>query len=123
MKQYSTLSQAAEFAATLCTNWSFATADEKYDRNGLLGIAKIHDAENPADEDSFYLVSPYGSIGFCQDDEEIDWLFLADSGAGEDLPVTLSVAPEMKFCPKCGSEVVLGARFCGKCGEKLFMRR
>ncbi|MGI6366193.1 MAG: zinc ribbon domain-containing protein [Bacillota bacterium] len=123
MKLYSTLYQAAEFAATLSANWSFATADENYDRNGLLGIAEIHDAENPADEDSFYLVSPYGSIGFCQDDEEIDWLFLADSGAGEDLPATFSVAPEIKFCPKCGSKVIPGARFCGKCGEKLFMGR
>lgn len=119
MKQFSTLYHAAEFAATLCTNWSFATADEKYDKDGLLGIADIHDAENPADEDSFYLVSPYGSIGFCQDGEEIDWLFLADSGAGEDLTLTFVDTSEIKFCPQCGAEVVPGGRFCAQCGEQL----
>jgi len=119
MKQFSTLSQAAEFAATHSTNWSFVTSDERYDKNGLLGIAEIHDAENPADEDSFYLVSPDGSIGFCQDGEDIDWLFLSGSGNREDLPDTLSAAPPIKFCPKCGSEVVPGARFCGKCGDRL----
>lgn len=119
MKQYSTLSQAAEFAATLSASWSFATSDEKYDRNGLLGIAEIHDEENPADEDCFYLVSSHGSIGFCQDGEEIDWLFLADSGAGEDLPLTFVVTSEIKFCPQCGAEVVPGGRFCAQCGEQL----
>ncbi|NLA85977.1 MAG: zinc ribbon domain-containing protein, partial [Clostridiales bacterium] len=83
MKQYSTLYEAAEFAATLCAGWRFATSDDKYDRNGLLGIAEIHDEENPADEDSFYVVSPYGSIGFCEDGEDIDWLFLSDNAPNE----------------------------------------
>ncbi|MGI6145725.1 MAG: zinc ribbon domain-containing protein [Clostridia bacterium] len=46
-----------------------------------------------------------GAIGFCEDGEDIDWLFL---------PV-----PQINFCPKCGTPVVPGARFCGKCGISL----
>jgi uncharacterized OB-fold protein len=28
-------------------------------------------------------------------------------------------ATQVKFCTKCGSGVVPGARFCGKCGNRL----
>ncbi len=120
MKQYSTLYEAAEFAATLCAGWCFATCDEKYDRNGLLGIAEIHDEESPADEDSFYVVSPTGDIGFCEDGEDIDWLFLTNSAPDNDLPLSYQSTPKINFCPKCGSGVVTGSRFCGMCGGKLF---
>jgi hypothetical protein len=84
-----------------------------------LSIAEIHDEENPADEDSFYVVSLAGTIGFCEDGEQIDWLFLSGSGADGDLPATYQADLQIKFCPKCGSAVVLGASFCGACGAKL----
>ena len=119
MTRFNTIREAAEFAATLCTGWSFAHSDEKYDKKALLGIAEIHDEENPADEDSFYVVSPSGAIGFCEDGEDIDWLFLSGSSADEDLPATYQADPQINFCPKCGSSVVPGARFCGACGAKL----
>ena len=118
MKQYSTLYEAAEFAATLCTGWSFATLDEKYDRNSLLGIAEIHDEENPADEDSFYLVSPGGAIGFSEDGETIDWLFLP-LNCTEELPLAIKPETVINFCAKCGKPVTPDARFCGACGTKL----
>jgi len=118
MNRFNSMREAAEFATTLCAGWSFATSDEKYDKKGLLGIAEINDEENPADEDSFYVVSPSGAIGFCEDGEDIDWLFLSGSGGGE-LPATYQPYPQIKFCPKCGSPVVPGARFCGACGVKL----
>ncbi len=76
MKQFNTMLKAAEYAVTCCGSFRFATSDEKYDTKGLLGIAEVSDAENPADEDSFYVVSPGGAIGFCEDGEDIDWLFL-----------------------------------------------
>lgn len=119
MNRFNTMREAAEFAATLCAGWSFAHSDEKYDKKGLLGIAEIHDEENPADEDRFYVVSPSGAIGFCEDGEDIDWLFLSGSGEAEDLPAKLPTALQIKFCPKCGSSVVPGARFCGQCGKAL----
>lgn len=59
MKRFNTMLEAAEFAATFCKSWSFATSN----------------SENPADEDSFYVVSPSGAIGFCVDGKDIDWLF------------------------------------------------
>ena len=123
MERFSTMQEAAQFAVTLCSGWSFAYSDERYDREGLLVIAETHDAENPADEDSFYVVSPGGSIGFCEDGEDIDWLFLSGSGAGEDLPATVQAGPQAKFCPKCGGSLVPGALFCGKCGHRLDMSR
>ena len=117
MKIFNTLLDAAEFAATLCRNWSFATADERYNAEGLLTLAEISDSEDPIDEDSFYVVSPAGAIGLCEDGEDIDWLFLTDSS--EDLPATYQVDPQINFCPKCGASVNAGARFCGKCSGKL----
>ena len=69
--------------------------------------------------DSFYVVSPAGAIGLCNDGEDIDWLFLSDGAPNEDLPLTYQAEPQIKFCSKCGSRAVLGARFCGQCGTAL----
>ena len=88
MKQFTTLLEAAEFAATRCKSWSFATAEDRYDVKGLLVLAETSDSENPIDEDSFYVVSPAGAIGLCEDGEDIDWLFLSDAALNEDLPLT-----------------------------------
>ena len=88
MKQFTTLLEAAEFAATRCKSWSFATADDRYDVKGLLVLAETSDSENPIDEDSFYVVSPAGAIGLCEDGGDIDWLFLSDAALNEDLPLT-----------------------------------
>src|SRR5690554_3709586 len=74
--RFITLSEAAEIAITYCDRWSFATSDELYDRASLQGIAQVHDEETCVDEDSFYVVSPGGAIGFSEDGEIIDWLFL-----------------------------------------------
>jgi len=57
MKRFYTLLEAAEFATTLCKSWSFATADERYDAEGLLVLAETSDSEDPIDEGSFYVVS------------------------------------------------------------------
>ncbi len=119
MEQFNTLLKAAEFAATRCKSWSFATADDRYDVKGLLVLAETSDSENPIDEDSFYVVSPAGAIGLCEDGEDIDWLFLSDGAPDKDLPLTYQAAPQIRFCPKCGAPVVPGARFCGKCGNRL----
>ena len=119
MDKFITMLEAAEFAATLCGSWSFATSNDRYDVKGLLVLAETSDSENPVDEDSFYVVSPNGAIGFCEDGEEIDWLFLSDAALNEDLPSTYQAVSQIKFCPKCGSGVVPGAHFCSKCGGKL----
>lgn len=119
MKQFHSLLEAAEYAATRSISWSFATADEKYNTESLLGIAGVSDNENPADEDSFYVVSNAGSIGFCQDGEEIDWLFLSDSGSDENLPLEFQATGQNNFCSKCGAPTSPNARFCGNCGERL----
>jgi ribosomal protein L40E len=119
MKRFDTLLEAAEFVATLCGSWSFATSDEKYDVKGLLVLAETSDSEDPIDEDSFYVVSPAGAIGLCVDGEYIDWLFLSDAVPDEDLPVRYQEDSQINFCPKCGAPAVPGARFCGSCGEKL----
>ena len=119
MKQFTTLLEAAEFAATRCKSWSFATADDRYDVKGLLVLAETSDSENPIDEDSFYVVSPAGAIGLCEDGEDIDWLFLSDAVTNEDLPLTYQAVTQIKFCSKCGASVVSGARFCGGCGNRL----
>ena len=119
MKQFTTLLEAAEFAVTLATGWNFATADERYEKTTLLALAETSDSENPIDGDSFYVVSPSGAIGFCEDGEDIDWLFLSDAAPNEDLPLIYQTAAQVKICTKCGSGVVSGARFCGKCGERL----
>ena len=119
MERFDTMLEAAEFAATLRKSWSFATSDDRYDVKGLLVLAETSDSENPIDEDSFYVVSPFGAIGLCEDGEDIDWLFLTGSSEDEDLPATYQVGPQINFCPKCGSGVVSGACFCGKCGNRL----
>jgi hypothetical protein len=117
-QRYSTLSEAAETAATRCNKWNFASSDELYDSDSLQGIAQVHDEEAGVDEDSFYVVSPGGAIGFSEDGETIDWLFLP-LGCAEELP--LEVVPETanNYCAQCGSRVTPGARFCGSCGAKI----
>ena len=119
MERFDTMLEAAEFAATLCKSWSFATSNDRYDVKGLLVLAETSDSENPTDEDSFYVVSPAGSIGLCEDGEDIYWLFLSDAVTNEDLPLTYQAVPQIKYCSKCGASVVPGARFCGKCGKRL----
>ena len=119
MERFNTLLEAAEFSATRCTSWRFATSSDRYDVSSLLALAETSDSEDPIDEDSFYVVSPAGAIGLCNDGEDIDWLFLSDNAPNEELPLTYTSAPQIKFCPKCGAPVIPGARFCEKCGEKL----
>ena len=119
MERFDTMLEAAERAATRCGGWSFATSDDRYDVKGLLVLAEASDSENPIDEDSFYVVSPAGAIGLCEDGEDIDWLFLSDAAPNEDLPLTYQAEPQIKFCPNCGAPVIPGARFCGKCGNRL----
>ena len=119
MERFDTMLEAAEFAATLCGSWSFATSNDRYDVKGLLVLAETSDSEDPIDEDSFYVVSPTGAIGLCNDGEDIDWLFLSDAAPDEDLPLTYTAAPQIKFCPHCGAPAVSGARFCEKCGNHL----
>ncbi len=119
MERFDTLLEAAEFSVTRCTSWSFATSNDRYDVKGLLVLAELSDSEDPIDEDSFYVVSSAGAIGLCNDGEDIDWLFLSDAAPNEDLPLTYQAEPQIKFCSKCGSSAVLGARFCGKCGTAL----
>lgn len=122
MERFDTLLEAAEFSATRCTSctsWSFATSNDRYDVKGLLVLAETSDSEDPIDEDSFYVVSPAGAIGLCNDGEDIDWLFLSYAAPNEDLPLTYQAEPQIKFCSKCGFGAVLGARFCGQCGTAL----
>ena len=119
MDKFITMLEAAELAVTRCTSWHFVTSNDRYDVKGLLVLAETSDSENPIDEDSFYVVSPAGAIGLCEDGEDIDWLFLTGSSEDEDLPATYQVEPQINFCPKCGAPIVPGARFCGKCGGKL----
>ncbi|HHX94899.1 MAG TPA: zinc ribbon domain-containing protein [Clostridia bacterium] len=118
MNRFDTMLEAAEFAATLCAGWSFAYSDDRYRKKSLLGLAEIHDQENPADEDSFYVVSPAGAIGFSEDGETIDWLFLP-LNCNEDLPLNFEPVPAKNFCRECGKPVSPGANFCGACGMKL----
>lgn len=118
-QQFSTLSDAVDAAASRCDRWRFASSDELYDVESLPGIAQIHDDENPTDEDSFYVVSGRGAIGFTEDcGESIDWLFIPLDGTDEDLPASLT-ATNVNFCTQCGSRVTPGTRFCAACGAKL----
>jgi hypothetical protein len=41
MEKFNTLLDAAEFAATRCKSWRFATADEVYDVKSLLVLAEV----------------------------------------------------------------------------------
>ena len=119
MEQFNTLLEAAECAVTRCKSFRFATSNDRYDVKDLLVLAETSDSENLIDEDSFYVVSPFGAIGLCEDGEDIDWLFLSDAVTNEDLPLTYQAVPQIKFCSKCGASVVPGARFCGQCGKAL----
>lgn len=119
MERFNTLLEAAEFSATRCTSWRFATSNDRYDVKGLLVLAETSDSEDPIDEDSFYVVSPTGAIGLCNDGEDIEWLFLSDNTPKEDLPLTYQAVPQMKFCSQCGEPVAPSAHFCEKCGNRL----
>ena len=119
MERFDSLLKAAEYALTCCGSFRFAYSNEKYDKRSLLSMAKASDEENPADEDSFYIVSPEGEIGFCQDGRDIDWLFLPEIGRASDLPLSFNAEPQAKFCPKCGSSLNPKGRFCGKCGMRI----
>ena len=119
MERFNTMLEAAEFAASRCRGWSFATSNDRYDVNGLLALAETSDSEDPIDEDSFYVVSPAGAIGLCNDGEDIDWLFLSDALTNEDLPLTYQAVPQIKFCSTCGASIDPSARFCGQCGKAL----
>ncbi len=120
MRQFNTLTEAVKLASTGAGRWRDAYGDHKiYDQATLAGIAEVNDEENPADEETLYVVSRGGTIGICSDGEEIDWIFLTDSLKDADLPLTIAVAPQAECCPRCGAAVVSGDRFCGKCGERL----
>ena len=119
MERFDTMLEAAELAATRCTSWRFATSNDRYHVKGLLVLAETSDSEDPIDEDSFFVVSPAGAIGLCENEEDIDWLFLSDNAPNEDLQLSYQDVPQVKFCSKCGSSVVPGARFCGQCGTAL----
>lgn len=119
MDRFASLYEAAEYALTRCNGWRFAYSEEVYNQDSLLGIAEIHDEENPADDDSFYLVSPSGAIGFSEDGESIDWLFLALNNLEEDLPDSTSRQGAANFCPQCGKPLTPQAHFCGSCGAKI----
>lgn len=119
MKQFESLLEAAEYAASITGDWRFAYSNDTYTKSTLFPLAETADNENPIDEDSFYVVSPGGAIGLCEDGEDIDWQFLPNLDAGETLPETYTAALRINFCPKCGNNVILGARFCAKCGARL----
>ena len=119
MERFNTMLEAAELAVTLCGSWSFAISNDRYDVKDLLVLAETSDSEDPIDEDSFYVVSPTGAIGLCEDGEDIDWLFLSDNAPNEDLPLTYQAVPQIKFCSKCGASIDPSARFCGQCGKAL----
>lgn len=72
---FSTLSAAAEFAATLCSRWAFANTTETHDAESLQVLAQVHDEDAPADEGCFYIVSKDGAIGIACGSEPPDWLF------------------------------------------------
>jgi len=119
MEKFNTMLAAAKLATTRARGWSFAMSKDRYDATGLLALAEMSDSEDPIDEDSFYVVSLTGAIGLCNDGEDIDWLFLSDAAPDEDLPLTYTAAPQIKFCPHCGAPAVSGGRFCEKCGNHL----
>jgi hypothetical protein len=120
MKKFTALYDASQYAKELCSAWKFASANEFYDSISLPEIAKIHDEESVGDEDSFYVVSDSGAIGYCLDsDTDIDWLFLCRKNIDEILPLKYSEALNKRFCTNCGRQVNPDARFCTGCGNRL----
>ena len=116
--QHKTLSEAAKTAVSLADKWSFQGLEEFYDQRSLQGVAEIHDEEAGVDEDSFYVVSPEGAIGLCEDEETVDWLFIPVDST-EELPSLFNQKKSANFCATCGNPVGQGAKFCGACGAKL----
>ncbi len=115
--RYDSLSEAVLIAITRCKQWEFALSSEEfYDAQSLQAMASISDEENPCDEDSFYLVSPAGAIGFSEDGEAIEWLFIPVNH-NEDLPLEVEITAN--FCAQCGGGISPGARFCGSCGRRI----
>ncbi|AWB32510.1 zinc ribbon domain-containing protein [Orrella marina] len=119
MKQFKSLHEAAEYATSLAGQWSFANSDAAYAPEGLLVLAQTSDAEDPIDEDSVYVVSDGGSIGLCEDEEDIDWLFIADQEKDLALPDTFASGGTRRICNQCGQEVEADAHFCDQCGASL----
>lgn len=118
MKQFNSMLEAAEFAATFTDGWRFAYSEDTYTKANLLTLAQTSDEENPIDEDNFYVVSPSGDIGLCEDGEDIDWLFLVNPDRGQILPSAFTTQ-QINFCPKCGNGMVPGAQFCDECGAEM----
>jgi hypothetical protein len=119
MERFGTLLEAAEFAATLCRNWSFADSDERFDVKGLLILAETCDSEDHIDEDSFYVVSPAGAIGHACTARVLTGCLYPIMSRMRIYPEYREDLQAIRFCPNCGSPTVPGARFCGNCGEKL----
>ena len=119
MKPFNSLREAAEYAVTLSDGWHFANTSETYEKESLLPLAQTSDEEDPIDEDNFYLVSSGGSIGLCEDAEDIDWLFIANAEKDTVLPDVYSASTDNHFCSQCGHRLAPGANFCDECGAKL----
>lgn len=119
MKQFESMLQAAEYATTIAAGWSFANTSETYVKDSLLTLAETSDNENPADEDSLFVVTGGGSIGLCEDEEDIDWLFIADNEKDAALPDSFNDSAQTNFCSQCGHRVTPGANFCDACGASL----
>ena len=119
MKPFKSLHDAAEFATSLSGQWRFVSSDDMYTPDSLLVLAQTSDAESPIDEDSCYVVSGGGSIGLCEDQEDIDWLFIADQEKDLALPESFTTGGTARFCTQCGKPVDVGANFCDQCGASL----
>jgi len=120
MKKFATLYEASNYAVTLCSAWKFSTSNEFYDTSSLQETAKIHDKESMDDEDSFYVVSDSGAIGFCIDsDTDIDWYFIRRDNPDEDLPNRYIENNMQRYCTNCGKPAKSDARFCIACGQRL----
>lgn len=129
MMKYPNLSEAVKQAINLCDKWRFMYADELYDTDSFPGIAQVYDEDSLADEDSYYVVAPSGAIGFIEEGDAIEWLFLNADKQKEVLPSTIGemqrgepsrdIAKDAEFCTHCGAIIEADSVFCEKCGEKI----
>lgn len=119
MMRFTSLLEAAELAKSLATDWRFAYSSERYDVKGLLTLAQTSDSEDPIDEGCYYVVSASGAIGYCDYNNDIDWLFISDSSVETDLPSTYQLFSKGNFCSKCGNSIMPSNKFCGNCGNAL----